>query len=291
MVKDKRPSRYQVSKVYGSRIINWKRNSSPFISGDAFADLSDYVAFPPKNRNSRQTIKQLTNAKVIFCRSDKLQEFFSEFKQLISAKVIIAGNSDFEFHVPPERIPKSVDFLLLQNSFISDDIRFGTLPIGLENLRLGMNGKPRNFFNSKNEPDRNDKVLFGPFSNTHRIRNEVAEIFSEEDYFFDFLTQRMTPKKMNAFVRKYKYVAAIRGNGVDTHRMWESLYLGASPIVCSDKWSESLRALRLPLLYVDEWSVESVKKIVDVRSFRPFNPKDLQALWMDYWVSEIKSHI
>jgi hypothetical protein len=290
-MKVARPSRYQVTKIYGSRAINWRRNSSPFISGDAFADLSDYVAFPPKNRNPKQKIDQLASAKVIFCRSDRLQEFFSEYQQEISAKVIVAGNSDFEFHVPPERIPKSVDFLLLQNSFISDDIRFSTLPIGLENLRLGMNGKPRNFYNPKNERDRNDKVLFGPFSNTHRTRTEVAEIFSEEDYFLDLLTQRMTPKEMSSYVRKYKYVAAVRGNGVDTHRMWESLYLGASPIVCSDKWSESLRALRLPLLYVDEWSLESVKKIVDDGSFRPFNPKDLQALWMDYWVSKIKSHI
>ncbi len=291
MTQVKRPSKYQVAKIYGSRVLNWRRNSSPFISGDAFADLSDYVAFPPKNRNQRQKVEHLAKAKVIFCRSDRLQEFFSEFHKEISAKVIIAGNSDFEFHVPPESIPNSVDFLLLQNSFISDDIRINTLPIGLENLRWGMNGKPRNFRSSKDQPARQDKVLFGPFSNTHRVRAEVSEIFSEEDYFFDSLSKRMTPKKMSAYVRKYKYVAAVRGNGVDTHRLWESLYLGASPIVSSDKWSESLRALRLPLIYVDEWSLDSVKRIVKNDSFHSFTPKDLRPLWMDYWVSKIKSYI
>jgi hypothetical protein len=253
--------------------------------------LSDYVAFPPKNRNPRQKIEHLANAKVIFCRSDRLQEFFSEFHQEISAKVIVAGNSDFEFHVPPENIPKSVKFLLLQNSFISDDIRFSTLPIGLENLRLGLNGKPRNFQSPKHGFARHDKVLFGPFSNTHRVRTEVAEIFSGEDYFYDLLSQRITPKEMSVYVRKYKYVAAVRGNGIDTHRMWESLYLGSSPIVYRDKWSESLRMLRLPVLYVDEWSLNSVKRIVNDAPFHSFNPKDLRPLWMNYWVSKIKSYI
>jgi hypothetical protein len=31
--------------------------------------------------------------------------------------------------------------------------------------------------------------------------------------------------------RRYKYVICPRGNGIDTHRVWEALYLGVVPVV------------------------------------------------------------
>lgn len=285
-----RPSRYEVSKIYLSRAVNWRRNNSPLLSGDSFGSLCDYVAYPPCFRNVTQNYRDLKEARVIFCPSDKLEQFFYEFSGIIQAKVVIAGNSDYEFHDRPINIPKSVKALYLQNSFISDDSFIFTLPIGLENLKLGMNGKPRNFKNLDSMSAKLPKVLFGPFSNTHPDRVKVHDLFSSSGEWHDFLDCRLPPKNFVNLVRSYSYVAAVRGNGVDTHRLWETLYLGTVPIVARDSWSESLRKLNLPIMFIDHWTLENVEAVIKNEIVEIFDPNQCPALWIDFWSSKLKSH-
>jgi hypothetical protein len=285
-----RPSRYEVSKIYLSRAANWRRNNSPLLSGDSFGDLCDYVAYPPRFRNIAQKYKDLKEARVIFCPSDKLEQFFYEFSGIIQAKVVIAGNSDHEFHDRPINIPRSVKALYLQNSFVSDDSFIFTLPIGLENLKLGMNGKPRNFKNLDSMSAKLPKVLFGPFSNTHPDRVKVHDLFSCSGEWHDFLDYRLPPKNFVNLVRSYSYVASVRGNGVDTHRLWESLYLGTVPIVARDSWSESLLKLNLPIMLIDHWTLENIEAVIKNEIVEIFDPKQCPALWIDFWSSKLKSH-
>ncbi len=52
-------------------------------------------------------------------------------------------------------------------------------------------------------------------------------------------------------IHSHKFVFAPRGNGIDTHRMWEALYLRTIPIV---KRTEGLSQFEdLPILFVDSW--------------------------------------
>lgn len=285
-----KPSRYEVSKIYLSRAVNWRKNNSPFLSGDSFSNLCDYVVSPPRFRNVTQSYKDLKEARVIFCPGDRLDQFFADFQSSINAKIVIAGNSDHEFHCRPDNIPKSVKALYLQNSFVSDDSQIFTLPIGIENLKLGMNGKPRNFRNPNSVGVKSTKVLFGPFSNTHPDRVKAHNIFYRSGESHDFLDQRIPPKNFADLIKSYSYVAAVRGNGVDTHRLWESLYLGSVPIVGKDSWSESLAKLNLPLKLIDDWTLEGIELIVKNAKTRNINPTEYPALWINYWISKLKSH-
>lgn len=285
-----RPSRYKVSKIYLSRAINWRKNNSPFLSGDSFADLCDYVAYPPRFRNIGQNFEDLKKAKVIFCPSDRLEEFLSDFKGSINAKVILAGNSDHEFHYRPEFIPRSVKALYLQNSFISDNTHIFTLPIGIENRRLGENGKPRNFQGPDLIGKKINKVLFGPFSNTHPDRLTVQMIFDWSSEWHEYLNHRLPPKNFARLIKNYSYVASVRGNGVDTHRLWESLYHGTVPIIRKDAWSRSLSDLKLPLKFIDTWTMENIKMLLEDQTAQNFVPTKYPALWMDYWKAKFDSH-
>jgi len=80
----------------------------------------------------------------------------------------------------------------------------------------------------------------------------------------------------------------VRGNGADTHRLWEALYRGAFPVVLSDKWSESLRYLSLPLVYVNEWTPASVESVLE-KNLENFDPRNLDSLWMPYWEKRIQA--
>ena len=58
---------------------------------------------------------------------------------------------------------------------------------------------------------------------------------------------------MSVFIlmRKTLFVPCPRGNGLDTHRIWEALYLGAIPVVLN---SDRFAALEgWPILFIEEW--------------------------------------
>jgi hypothetical protein len=287
------PSKYKVGKIYFQRALNWRRNSSPYLSGDAFADLCDFVYKPPRFRSlARQSIS-LKNADSIFVRGVDFFEFLEEHSSELLNKIVLAGNSDFEFN---EKIDahflKSNNKFLLQNSFISDAENVYTLPIGIENLRWGLNGRKHLFRNIPWEK-REDKILFGPFGNTHPLRNEVARKFRSKEGQWGVIESYVEPKKYAKIASNFRYIACVRGNGIDTHRLWESLYRGSVPILMRDKWSESLLSLEIPMLLVDSWDPNEILDIVKSnKSFQGFDPGKIDPLWMPYWerkVTNLKS--
>ena len=285
-----RPSRLKVAFIYYKRIVRWRRNSSPYLSCDAFADLSDYVYKPPRWRD-KNTLSSPENAKIIFCRSDELQDFLDLYSGKLTAKVIITGNSDHEFHEIPKNIPKSVRALFLQNSYISDNNFVYTIPIGLENFRLGVNGNPKYIRYKRKSVGRPAKILFGPLSPTHPIRETVIAKFSQVNSNWDLLTQRLSPRNYARVSRKYGFIAAVRGNGVDTHRLWEALYRGLTPIVERDNWWRSLESMFPQVLSIDSWEKSEIEHLLSNRVPNDFDPRTLEALWMPHWQSLITKFV
>jgi hypothetical protein len=48
------------------------------------------------------------------------------------------------------------------------------------------------------------------------------------------------------------FVVCPEGNGIDTHRLWETLYMGGVPIVSSNSYMNGLYR-RLPVVVLDDW--------------------------------------
>ena len=238
-----RPSRVKVLGVYSKRLLRHRRISRPYLSGDAFASICDITYEPPKFQRYRPSVLEIKRANSIFVKSDQLDYFLEKFGSDLRARVIICGNSDFEFHEVPKNLPDSVQLLLLQNSYISNGDRIRTLPIGLENFRWGVNGNPKNITPTLcSHPE--EKILFGPFGDTHISRNNVKRfLLSNLSEQWDYVNDYLEPSLFDKLTAQYKYVAAVRGNGVDTHRLWETLYRNRFPIVHESSWSRSLRDL------------------------------------------------
>jgi len=283
------PSRLKVLGVYSKRLLFRSLNSKPYLSGDLFVDNADYVHMPLSFRYNRSWYKDLKSAKVIFCPSQNLQEFLQDFGKVLSAKVVISGNGDHEFHAPPSDIPASVKHLFLQNSFVSDDHLISTLPIGIENFRYGVNGLPW-LMNPGRESARLNKILMGPFGLTHPDRIFAFQTFATENKVVDLVSARTSPKSFAEIMRGYKFVAAVRGNGVDTHRLWESLYRGSTPIVKTDAWSQSLIKYEFPIQFVQDWTVDELEKLLSLH-LSQFAPWKIQSLWWPYWKRLINSYV
>ena len=287
--EEKRPSRAKVLGVYSKRLLLRNFNSRPYLSGDLFQDNADYVHNPTKFRYNRSWFRDLKDAQVIFCPSADLQNFLLEFGNSIKAKVILSGNGDLDFVSVPTNIPSSVRHLFLQNSFVSDGKHISTLPIGIENIRYGVNGFP-----SDMKPiegiSKQDKILVGPFGLTHEDRIRAFNNFSVTNKNLDLITERINPRDFSKLMQRYSFVAAVRGNGVDTHRLWESLYRGVTPILKVDSWSRSLSNYELPIEYVTDWDLPSVEKLLTHAPQR-FNSKNLPALWWPYWKKKIRDFL
>jgi hypothetical protein len=262
------------------------KTSTPFLSGDAFAALADFSVMHEGDffRLSRQK----KSPEIIFCRSDLVPSLTKYLPSTKKNGVFIAGNSDYEF-TSTENLPlEHFAQFYLQNSYISDGKKIHTLPIGIENLRVGINGLPRNLKFKNHENLRSPKVLVGPFSPTHSERNELLSLARSERDTFQIIDSSLSPKKYSNLVREYIYIACPRGNGIDTHRFWETMYRGLIPIVKRSAWSQSLEELGLPFLQVNEWSDTS--EIIKQHSIDLFfNPKEVENLWIATWKRRILS--
>ena len=83
----------------------------------------------------------------------------------------------------------------------------------------------------------------------------------------------------------HRFVACPAGGGTDTHRVWESLLLGATPIVKRHPAMEWFS--ELPIMFVDDWSEVTQDALEE---YKPHGNKQ-QMLREDYWLKMIRDAV
>ena len=88
----------------------------------------------------------------------------------------------------------------------------------------------------------------------------------------------------------YMFVICPEGNGIDTHRLWEALYLKTVPIIEKNKISNFIKKANLPVLILDKWSDLSKYDEKKLRNFYASNRKlfNNKYLFQNYWKKKIK---
>lgn len=272
------------AEVRIKKLIYRKKTSFPYLSGDGFAQLCDAVYESPIGNKTN-----LHTAKSIFCHSDKLEQFISEYGDSISCHTLLVGNSDRDFYELCIELPSSIKRIFLQNSHISDSF-IKTLPIGLENLRQGKNGLPKYFREDKSVTEKLNAILVGPFSPTHKEREELTSWEKIRSSQLHYLSSYIDTPRLAAISYKYKYVACPRGNGTDTHRFWETLYRGSIPVVKESQWSKSISKLGFPIMQLTEWSYDEFLEFSNFEDYQLFKPNLIASLWLQNWRLTIQSN-
>ena len=265
----------------------YRKNNSPFLSGDVFADNADVQVYPPRYRTSNPTRREVSDARIIFCPSGMVSNFFQDYKGSINAKILVFGNGDEEFSSFDFQIPSSVRKIYIQNLMFTED-KFHVLPIGLENIRLIRNGFPKNF--SPDAQVKFDKILIGPFSQTHQSRKILQETNYGQEFFFQ-QREFLSPREYFSLASKYKFVASPRGNGIDTHRFWETLYFGNLPVIESSPWSKNLQMLDINFLLTEDWSNQGLLEALRKWEEKPNISKANEDLWFSAWREKFKADL
>jgi hypothetical protein len=134
------------------------------------------------------------------------------------------------------------------------------IPLGLENLTRRKNGVLDDFLlshdlmrppNQQVPPKSN--LLFASFKvgTNPSVRGPLAEKIV--DSRFRLSHKRLTMRENRRQTLDSYFVVSPPGNGPDCHRTWESIYLGAVPVILEGTLAASI-ADKLPIWVVSDWN-------------------------------------
>ncbi|AGE48340.1 exostosin [Paramecium bursaria Chlorella virus AN69C] len=118
-------------------------------------------------------------------------------------------------------------------------------------------------------------------------RQKIVDLYSDKPWVTVGKCE-ITEKGHRKFLEdiySHKFCFAPRGNGIDTHRLWESLYLRTIPIVKKHIAMEQFTDL--PILFVDDWeniTEEFLNEQYEIIMNKDYN---LDKLKIDYWYQQI----
>lgn len=94
------------------------------------------------------------------------------------------------------------------------------------------------------------------------------------------------------FLREIKsnyFVLCPRGNGLDTHRLWETLYMGSIPIVKRDIGNKEFEDL--PICFIDRWEEITPEFLEKEKERIQNNSWNMDCLKISYWINKIQNYL
>ena len=192
------------------------------------------------------------NPSIIFVYSETIHDFFKNCIHKFKNKfILLSHNSD-------ENIDESyrayADHPLLVHWFAQNlNIRhpkISILPIGVANTQWD-HGKRELFQNlSKIEFIKKENIVYFEFNvETNKSKREPCrDIIAKH---FPFGNRLSSPQYLNKILNS-KFVISPEGNGIDCHRIWETLLVGSVPVVSRSIFTEELEK-EFPILIIDNW--------------------------------------
>lgn len=267
-----------------------------FIIGEKFYNSGNFIFSSDFPENNNEDYNQLTNTfdinklkeyNVVYLHTMYKNKFFELIKNLDNKFIIVTHNSDININ-NIDNLPKNVIKWHCQNVNFKDD-RLYSLPIGLENSKWFPHLQKQQKISNKVNEIKNIRNLVYINHNIHtnlEKRIEPYELLGGKS----FVTAEMGSNGQNFDyyidqIYNHKFVICPEGNGIDTHRKWETLYLNSIPI--EKRNINSSYYEDLPICLVNNWS-DITEDFLNREYDRIMNTKwNLDKLDMFYWINEI----
>jgi len=116
------------------------------------------------------------------------------------------------------------------------------------------------------------------------IADEIANIYKVVVNFPDFTA--LGRIQYLRCLRTHGLVLCPEGNGVDTHRFWETLYMGGVPVVTRNPMMEPFYS-KLPVMQLNAWSELANRSLIEERWWEITNKNyDFSILSSSYWIKK-----
>ena len=258
---------YKVEDVIVRRVVKYpklnREDSLPFLSCDTYAFLSDHLIDSEGDLNS---LNISSNHQTLFIKGDILPELGNKILEVFSNKkyhfsLILIGDTD----KPPcdiflMRLGNHCERILAVN-VINPPSKVLPLPLGLESQRFRSAGQLRDFTKrpNLNLSHRRIGILVAWNDSTNRLERESARAELRKSKVSYEIRERVPARYIHLLMRQSLFVACPPGNGQDTHRFWEALYLGAVPIILEEHKVDAFKDW--PHITVPNWNfLEFIKR-------------------------------
>jgi hypothetical protein len=275
-----------------------------WIQGERFITLANYIYAPERGYKDNDNdainnfpatdyrylkntldIGSLFDGDIIYTHTFYAAQLFDELKNFKRRVKLITHNCDINVNFSP---PDCVTRWYSQNVNIEHE-RIESIPIGLENSRWFPELRKR------------DKML-QKLSERKQYRNLVYMNFniktnpSKRTILYNLLknktwitaVQGVNGMKFDSYIDNiysHKFVICPEGNGMDTHRTWESLYMGAIPV---EKRNLNNRFYTdLPILFVDDWEEITEPFLLSHLNRIENSTWNMEKLNFNYWKNRI----
>ena len=248
------------------------------ITGERLQDLADISISKLEHREfeSRNTQyldvddpnwNYVDNPKIIYANSSlineklKHSELIEKLKKFKNSFFLILHNSDQDFlpkHTYITEIP-NLKQIYTQNCNI-DIEKITALPIGLANSRWN-HGNLETFCSVVNKPVIKTEYIYNNFTVEGGMRPEYRVDCKEAaDSLKLPVNKSLNYKDYLLDLQKHKFCLCPSGNGLDTHRLWECLYLRVIPIIVESTYSKNF-AKDFPIYLLKEWVDINLEKL------------------------------
>ncbi|MDX2079822.1 MAG: hypothetical protein SFU53_03490 [Terrimicrobiaceae bacterium] len=228
---------------------------------------------------------------VVFCKIDEVMRFFEKLRLTRRRIILVTGEGDLPCDDFRQKfLPPQVERWFATN-VTAQHLRVEAVPLGLgpatDSVTVDVNDFTKEAFESR-ERDAWLLVNFRPETNPG-VRRPVFDHFRMLAAKSNWITFQEPPPpgvKSNFAqeLRRHRFVLCPPGNGVDTHRLWESLAAGAVPIVLRSVAMEPFEDL--PIVWVDRF--EDVNFELLEASWPHAHAGNLEKLYGDYWLTRLQ---
>ena len=225
--------------------------ASEYVTGErisSFADVAIYeesyaLQFPAMSEHAKRIIylndplleqslsrEIVLKSQIFFTRVDWLQYFID--------KVLFVLERDFVLitHMSDMQAGK-LDNLLNHPRLIkwygcnmAPSRKTASLPLGLENPGMWNRTDFQHIFETR-EFGHKTRLLYTYFDVDTNTEKRMSALHALQRNGFSTSGKRLSWKEYISQLVTYKFCACPQGNGIDTHRLWECLYLGVVPVV------------------------------------------------------------
>lgn len=210
---------------------------------------------------------------------------------LKSSKVWITGHSDYPINNTLfNKYQNNCDYWFTVNNEV-DNKKIKSLPLGITNFTNETELHP--IFGNNDImlevmalPKEYTNLVYLNFNiNTHtHERQQCYNVFHNKKYVTVGKIENTLEgrKKYLKEIRNHKFVLCPRGGGIDTHRLWETLYMDSIPIV--KKCFAMNDFYDLPILFIDDWSEIENADFLE-RKYEEITSKtwNMEKLKFSYW--------
>lgn len=240
-----------------------------YIKGERFIELAD-------------------NKKIFYCATHELPLFFQRTPK--DPFILITHNSDHQIHTG-YKIPDNLIYWFAQNVNRVDS-RIESIPIGLENDKWFLAVHKKEKMIIKLTQLRGFKnLVYMNFNTATNPKERIKPYMLFKDK--PWCTTRM---RCNGFgfdeylndLYHHPFAICPEGNGIDTVRTWECLYMGTIPI--EKKNINNQFYTDLPILFVNDWEEVTESLLQDEYERIIHTEWNFEKLNFSYWKDKILSY-